>query len=137
MPCLRCGHCCRAVSLDFGKDELVALARKESQVLQRNPHTPHRLQIERLLSDVQFISDHFREIDRQSAIALNSGLESVEGRRFFVCDALGADGLCTTHSRRPYVCEGYPWYYGAPNPELLIHRPCGYESDIKIDRRLN
>lgn len=131
--CRACGLCCKAISLDHSKTELTALAAQEAQHLRRHPHTHQRADIERLLRDVDFIDRHFHAIDRSQALALNPGLADPElaDRCFYICDCLDERGRCRQHNTRPYLCEGYPWYRGTPNPLLLVVRPCGYEEDLQ------
>jgi Fe-S-cluster containining protein len=124
-----CGQCCRAISLDLSPRGLRDLADRERARLETA--TPHRTDVERLLRDISFILERFRPMARAQAVAINPELADLEGRHFYSCDALAADGSCSCHSGRPYVCEGYPWYHGAPNPALLVHRPCGYEHDVE------
>ena len=126
--CLQCGICCRVVSLDHSSDTLRQLAEQERKRL--DGPTPHRAEIERLLSDVEFILKHFHLVERSEALELNPQLEDVGNRTYYRCDALDKGGKCSQHGKRPYLCEGYPWYLGRPNPDLLIHRPCGYEQDL-------
>ncbi len=130
-----CGQCCRALSLDQSPEELRALAERESARLARP--TRHRDDIERLLRDVAFILEHFEPIRREEAVAINAGLADVGDRWFYRCDALTPDGACSRHAERPFVCEGYPWYHGSPDPALLVYRPCGYESDVGPEATLD
>ncbi len=129
--CRACGQCCRALSLEQSLATLTALAADEAARLRRRPDTPHRAEIERLVRDVAFIARHFHPLDRAAAVARQPAFAGAEfdGRHFFSCDALRADGRCAEHAARPYVCAGYPWYLGAPHPDRLVCRPCGYEAE--------
>lgn len=131
-PCDGCGRCCRAVSLDYSKRDLVAIAAREKARLDRDPHSPQRADIERLVRDVRFVQRWFRRLSRAEAITRQPALASSEydGRAFYRCLALDADGRCTRHAERPFLCEGYPWYGSAPSSRLLVVRPCGYEREV-------
>ncbi len=130
-PCLGCGACCRAISLEQSKSELQQLTRAERERLQRRPDHPHAGEMRRLIRDVAFIRLHFWRISRAEAIARNPALvsEDFDGRCFYRCDVLQADGRCGLHAERPYVCEGYPWYGGSPRLDALVVSPCGYEAE--------
>ena len=45
------------------------------------------------------------------------------------CDQLGADGRCLSHSTRPLVCRGYPWYEQGVRDMTLADPRCGYAYD--------
>lgn len=131
-PCLRCGRCCEALSLDFSKRALRELAAREARRLRREPGHRHAADMRRLIADVAFVQAHFHRIARERAAAINPTFTSAEfdGRYFYTCDALGPDGCCQLHAGRPYLCEGYPWYREPPRPDALVVYPCGYERDL-------
>lgn len=132
-PCLLCGKCCQALSLEQTKSSLRILARQEQLRLERNPGHRHRQEMMRLIRDVGFILRHFRRLSRQKALSINPLLagEAFRGRYFYTCKQLDPKGACLSHELRPYVCEGYPWYYGSPDRGALFVLPCGYERELE------
>ncbi|MFH1808375.1 MAG: YkgJ family cysteine cluster protein [Pseudomonadota bacterium] len=135
-PCLRCGRCCEALSLDFSKAQLREMAVREQRRLRREPGHSHAADMRRLVSDVAFIQKHFRRVSRQRAADINPTFSSREfdGRFFYICDALDSEGRCSRHAERPYLCEGYPWYRDHPRIDALVVYPCGYERDLVARR---
>ena len=130
--CRRCGQCCRVISLDFSPSELASLAQGEAAHLTAHPESKHRADVERLVRDVDFMATHFRRVSRAEAMALQPAFDGpgFSGRSFYVCDQLTTAGSCGAHAKRPFVCEGYPWYGSAPRRSLLVLTPCGYEDDL-------
>ena len=130
--CKRCGKCCEVISLDYTKQALRQLARRELSRLAQDPDSPHRTEIQRLMRDVRFIDRHFHRVSRPRATKLNPtfGAVDYDGRRFYTCDRLAEGGSCREHGSRPFVCEAYPWYGSAPKRSMLVHTPCGYEAEL-------
>jgi Fe-S-cluster containining protein len=120
--------------MDYNKRELLQLARGELAFLQRNPHSHQADEIRRLARDIAFILKYFRRISRKKAIEINGLLDGTgfDGRAFYRCILLADNGLCREHSQRPFVCIGYPWYYGTPHEDALFVSPCGYERDERL-----
>lgn len=136
--CNCCGKCCRALSIDYSKQELQRQLEYDLELLQRRPDHRHREQILQFEHDVEFIVKYWRRISREQALDVNPELagRGTDERFFFRCDCLSDDGKCTVHLDRPQVCRGYPWYGQLPRPEALFAHPCGYEVDLEWYRNI-
>jgi len=115
--CNQCGACCRVLTLEQSPEEVQAMA-----VLTRVLGIP---------SDHTFAAEHWHPLTREEALQRNPFYVSrlPPEAHLYRCDQLAADGRCLSHSTRPLVCRGYPWYEQGVRDMTLADPRCGYAYD--------
>jgi Fe-S-cluster containining protein len=115
--CNQCGACCRVLMLEQSPQEVHAIA-----ALTRVLGIP---------SDHAFAAEHWHPLTREDALRRNPFYVSrlPPDAHLYWCDQLGADGRCASHSTRPLVCRGYPWYDQPVRDMPLADPRCGYGYD--------
>ena len=115
--CNQCGACCRVLTLEQSPEEVHAIG-----ALTRVLGIP---------SDHTFAAEHWHPLTREEALQRNPFYVSrlPPEAHLYRCDQLAADGRCLSHSTRPLVCRGYPWYEQGVRDMTLADPRCGYAYD--------
>lgn len=106
LGCARCGDCCERIVLDVDP---------------RDPRWDVLPPENDARRSAVFIRAHWTA----------TGERLAGGGSVWVCDRFDPETrTCAAHDQRPPVCEGYPWYGRAPEPQRIAHGRCSFLLDV-------